>query len=82
MDIWYEHGACCVGLRGDVNNDGVDANTHDLVYLINYLYRFGPPALCPEEADVNGDGSSSNTNDLNYLINRIYRFGPPPPACP
>lgn len=72
---------CCVGIRGDVNNDGLDANILDLNFLINRIFRFGPKPACAVEADVNSDGSSANILDLNYLINRIFRLGPEPGPC-
>ena len=73
---------CCIGTSGDVNGDGTNANILDLTYLVDRIFRGGPPANCPEEADVNGDGNISNILDLTYLVDRIFRGGPPPPACP
>lgn len=82
MDIWHEHGACCVGMSGDVNWDGTDANIIDMTYLIDFIFRGGPPPPCPLEADLNGDGSSANTLDLTYLIDFIFRGGADPVDCP
>ena len=40
---------CCVGIRGDVNNDGaVNPNILDLTYLVDRIFRGGPPpGPCP-----------------------------------
>lgn len=73
---------CCVGIRGDFNNDGMDATVLDLNYLVNDIFRGGPSAVCSEEADLNGDGNPSTILDLNYLVNDIFRGGPSPLSCP
>lgn len=74
--------SCCLGLRGDFNNDGSDGTISDLNYLVNDIFRGGPSAICPGEADLNVDGQSSTILDLNYLVNDIFRGGPSGPACP
>jgi hypothetical protein len=79
--VGYVPPPCCMGIRGDVNNDGNDANILDLNFLVNRIFRFGPNPVCPVEADVNGDGNSGNILDLNFLVNRIFRFGSSPGAC-
>jgi len=63
--------------RGDANGDGA-INILDATYLINYLYRDGPPPD-PYAGDINGDGSI-NILDVTYLINYLYKDGPPPPS--
>jgi len=72
---------CCVGIRGDVNLDGSNADALDLNYMVNYIFRNGPVSPCPQEADVNSDGNSGNIVDLNYLVTYIFRTGPAPGAC-
>lgn len=72
---------CCIGIRGDVNGDGADANILDLTFMVDRIFRGGPPPGCPNEADVNGDGAPGNILDLTYLVDRIFRGGPPPPPC-
>ena len=72
---------CCVGIRGDVNGDGNDANIIDLNFLVNRIFRGGTIPGCPKEADVNSMGSSADIVDLNFLVNRIFRGGPAPGAC-
>jgi hypothetical protein len=72
---------CCQGLRGNINNDSENLDALDLVYLVNYIFRYGPEPACPEETDVNNDGKLGTIHDLVYIINVLSRFGPPPAAC-
>ena len=72
---------CCVGNRGDCNFDGTDANILDLTFVVDRIFRGGPPAVCPQEADLNSDGTTSNILDLTYLVDRIFRGGPPAGPC-
>jgi hypothetical protein len=62
---------------GNANGIG-DINLLDVTYLINHLYKQGPPPVA--DSDVNGD-SNLNLLDITYLIFFIYRGGPEP-ACP
>ncbi|MGH8015187.1 MAG: Ig-like domain-containing protein, partial [Candidatus Zixiibacteriota bacterium] len=64
-------------LRGDA--DGTLSYTmNDVVYLVRYLYRSGPPPspLLVGDADSNG---LVNVADASYMINFLYRNGPRPP---
>jgi hypothetical protein len=61
---------------GDVNADGL-INGGDMVYLINYLYRNGPPPPSMEVGDVNCDGYV-NSADVVFLIGYLFRGGPAP----
>ena len=73
---------CCVGIRGDVNNDGAEnPNILDLNHLVNYIFRGGSSTDCPIEGDANSDGSTMNILDLNYLVNYIFRGGPVSASC-
>ena len=74
---------CCIGIRGDANGDGgAQPNILDLTYLVDRIFRGGPPVGCPKEGDVNSDGASSpNILDLTFMVDRIFRGGPPPGAC-
>ena len=65
---------------GDVNGkQGVSPG--DIVYLINYLYRAGPPPVCPvSRGDVSRDGTV-NSGDIVYMIGYLLRGGPVP-DCP
>jgi len=66
-------------LCGDTDGDGI-VNLLDITYLIDYLYRGGPPPVDGEAADVNHDGSI-NILDITYLIDFLYKGGPAP-DCP
>lgn len=74
-------GGCCVGNRGDFNDDGDDAGILDLTYLVDFIFRGGGPSACPGEADINGDGTVSNILDLTFLVDFIFRGGVPPGPC-
>ena len=81
--FWQEFGGGCCnhdGMRGDVNYNMV-LNVQDLTYLVNYLFKSGPPPPCEKEGDVNGDGNT-NVQDLTYLVNYLFKSGPPPAPCP
>jgi hypothetical protein len=81
--FWQEY-VCCVGIRGNVDGDpGDNINVADLTYLVDYLFRGGPPPPCTEEGNVDGDpGENINIADLTYLVDYLFRGGPPPPPCP
>lgn len=59
---------------GDANNDGV-VSAADVIYLINYLFRGGPPPDLPSAGDPNGD-CIINSADIVYLSNYLFRDGP------
>jgi len=52
-------------------------NILDVTFLINYLYKGGPPPDPEASGDANGDGSI-NILDVTYLINYLYKDGAPP----
>ncbi|HEX2897965.1 MAG TPA: dockerin type I domain-containing protein [candidate division Zixibacteria bacterium] len=61
-----------VGHRsGDVNLDGA-VTILDLNYLINSIFRGGPPPQLSESADINHDGPV-NIVDLNLLVGLLFR---------
>lgn len=64
---------------GDASNDEI-VNILDITYMINYLYRGGPPPIPPSAGDVNSD-LALNILDITYLINYLYKGGPAP-DCP
>ena len=69
---------------GDVNGDGsIPPNLGDVVYLISYVYKGGPPPPPPlSRADLNGVVSvPPDLGDVVYLISYVYKGGLPP-KCP
>jgi len=63
-------------LRGDVNQDE-NISIGDVVFLINYLYRYGPPPSILETGDVNCD-THVDLGDVVFLLDYLYRYGPYP----
>lgn len=63
-------------LCGDADGDGI-VNLADAVFLINYIFKGGPPPEPMEIGDVNLDGDV-NVGDPVYLVNYIFRGGPEP----
>ena len=61
---------------GDCNGSG-SVELGDVVYLISYLYRGGPPPKPLAKGDVNCNGEV-NLGDLVYLITYLYKSGPSP----
>jgi len=59
---------------GDATNDGV-VNAADVVFLIDYLFRGGPPPDLPSAGDPNGD-CIINSADTVYLTDYLFRGGP------
>ena len=85
--FWQDFGSgCCIPpIRGDVKLDGspgeLGIDVADLVYLVNYMFKKGPPPQCFEEADVNAD-CQIDIADLVYLVNYMFKQGPAPKPCP
>jgi len=70
----------CDYIPGDLDGDS-SITVSDIVYLINYLFKFGPPPFpFSEIADANCNGRISLT-DIVYLINYLVREGPKPEKC-
>ncbi len=65
-------------IRGDVNRSGV-VELGDVVFLITYVFKFGPAPSPLESGDVNCNGLV-DLGDVVYLISYLYKSGPPP--CP
>jgi len=72
MDYYAEESV----LYGDVNGDW-SMNILDVTYLINFLYRDGPPPADMNNADPNGS-CAVNILDATYLINYLYKSGQEP----
>ena len=67
---------CCDGVCGDANGDEA-VNLADAVYIINYVFKGGPPPDPPASGDANGDGAA-DLADAVYIINFIFKGGLPP----
>jgi hypothetical protein len=71
----------CFCRPGDANGDGV-INVADAVYIINYVFKNGPPPtpypVCSGDAQCD---CSCNVADAVYLINYVFKNGPPPCNC-
>jgi hypothetical protein len=62
---------------GDANGTG-EVNIQDITYVVNFLYKSGPPPKYDQlmaDADCNG---VVNILDLTYLIKFLYKGGPQP----
>ncbi len=59
---------------GDLNKD-LEVNVIDIVYLISYKFKDGPPPEPVMAGDVNSDGEI-DINDVIDFINYKYRDGP------
>jgi len=66
---------------GDIDGDCNGPNIADLTYLVDYLFRGGPPPPVLEAANVDGD-NGVNVADLTYLVNYLFRSGPAPDCQP
>lgn len=61
---------------GDANADD-KISVSDVVYLISFLFKGGPPPNPLIKGDANGDGRVS-VSDVVYLISYLFKGGPPP----
>lgn len=71
----------CDCTPGDANNDG-GTNLLDILYLIDFKYKNGPPplpyAICSGDIDCN---CIINLLDIIQLIDYKYKDGPAPCDC-
>lgn len=65
-------------VRGDANVDSL-VNIADAVWILNELFRSGPPSKCDDAADANDDGVKGAA-DAVYLLNYMFLAASPPPA--
>lgn len=63
--------------RGDADDDA-SLNISDAVYIVEYIFKGGPPPASEYQGDANADGVL-NIADAVYLITYIFKGGPPPP---
>jgi hypothetical protein len=61
-------------------NDDTKINLLDVAYMINTLYRGGPPSVPPTTADLD-NSTKLNLLDISVLIKFLYRGGLKP-VCP
>jgi len=61
---------------GDANGD-CTINVGDAVYIINYIFKEGPPPLPRDAGDPNCD-DDVNVGDAVVIINYIFKGGSPP----
>ncbi len=81
--LYINRDLCCIGQRGDINNDGDDATVLDLTYLVDMIFRGGPDLYCDEEGNLDQDAEGNvSILDLTYLVDFIFRGGAEPPDCP
>jgi hypothetical protein len=66
-------------LCGDANGDR-QANVADAVFLVNYIFKGGPPPEVLDAGDANCEGEV-NVGDVVYLISFVFKGGPEP-CCP
>ncbi|MEE9442245.1 MAG: right-handed parallel beta-helix repeat-containing protein [candidate division Zixibacteria bacterium] len=72
---------CDEYINGDANGDK-NINVGDAVYIVNAVFKGGPPPSHPKAGDANCDGTC-NVGDAVYLINHVFKDGPEPCAsCP
>ncbi len=86
-DYWPSYinsGSCCIGDRGNVDNDpGDQVDISDLVFIVDFIFTGGAAPECDLEANVDGDpGENIDISDLVYIVDFIFTGGNPPPACP
>lgn len=88
LEFSPEPPGCCLGSRGNVNNDPEDkVNISDVTYLTAYLFGTpqGPLPSCSDEANVNSDPENKvNISDVTYLTAYLFGIpaGPLPGLCP
>jgi hypothetical protein len=68
--------------RGDVNRS-CSITSADIIYLVNHIFKSGPPPLPEAEAgDINCSGTLT-ASDVISLVNYVFKGGPPPLGeCP
>ena len=62
---------------GDANADGTAGNILDLTFLVDRIFRGGPPSDPMEASDLNCDGDGGNILDLTTAVDFIFRGGDP-----
>lgn len=77
---------CCVNIRGNIDGDADDIiDITDLVYMVDFMFRFGSAISCEAEADIAPNSAPDGILDIEDLVAMVdyqFRSGPPPPSCP
>lgn len=72
---------CCIGIRGNFDNDPSDQiDISDLVSLVSFMFSGGDESECFEEADVDGSGGI-DISDLVLLVDFMFSGGVSPQPC-
>jgi phosphohistidine swiveling domain-containing protein len=69
------------GICGDIDGDLAGPDITDLTYLVDYLFRYGPPPPYPDQANVNGQ-HGVNVADVTYLVDYLFQEGLDPNCWP
>jgi len=75
-DTLVTHPIIVAFLRGDLDSDNL-YSVNDIAYLVDYLFRDGPPPPVLGSADVDANGVIT-ISDLSYLIYYMFKRGPQP----
>jgi subtilisin family serine protease len=62
--------------RGDFNLSGAITSS-DIILLVNYVFKSGPPSSDPWTMDVDVNGVPTSA-DIIYLVNHVFKGGPAP----
>jgi len=63
-------------LPGDINANGTTTSS-DIILMVNYVFKGGPPPVVPGHGDVNCDGANTSS-DIIILVNFVFKNGPQP----
>ena len=62
---------------GDIDNSGAFQGILELTYLVDYIFRGGPPPADFRAADIDGIAGFQGILELTHLVDYIFRGGPP-----
>ena len=68
----------CTSLLATGDCDGTDPiNAADIIYLVNYMFKSGPPPVPTELCDVDCTGQTTS-QDIIVMVNYVFKSGPTP----